>query len=234
MHDSFKITANELKRYLKIGVLLPNTYSINEEKYPLVIVFEGDLFFNFIAEKTKRYDTDLICQNQNVIFLGLHSPTNPLWRTSELNPFYNGDNPEIDSSLARIYFDYIEFTLIPLLKEKYRFTNIYTLGIQEGAIASLYMSVHSDLIKGSILINPKLDNVEYKNLKNDLNSMDKNTPIFLYQGEISHNSNIKELYLDLNSSTNSIEYIESDDYNTFDNIELAIKKGLSFIQDIED
>ena len=50
MVESFKITARELRRNLKIHVQMPDDYNQNEKAYTLVIYFDVELFYNFLGE----------------------------------------------------------------------------------------------------------------------------------------------------------------------------------------
>ena len=45
MVEAFKITARDLRRNLKIHVKYPDDYDQNERKYPVVIFFDGELFY---------------------------------------------------------------------------------------------------------------------------------------------------------------------------------------------
>ena len=143
MVESFKITARELRRNLKIHVLMPDDYNQNEKRYPLIITFDGELFYNFIGEDFKVFHTEEITKDikDNAILIFLHSPSNKAWRMSELNPYYNGDNKEVDTVLAFIFEEYITNTVLPLLKQRFRVLDnqIYLVGLNEGAICALNM-----------------------------------------------------------------------------------------------
>lgn len=172
MVEGFKIGSEKLKRYLKIAVDLPNEYNYSLKTYPLLLVLDGQLFYNFLKEDTKVIDMSQIIHSSNKEFIciTLQSPTNDLWRLSELNPYYNGNEKDVDKILSIIYFEYITNELIPMLKNRYRINDdIYLLGYKESAIACLYMLYAYNLFKGaglfSININECSDKL-YKDLKN--------------------------------------------------------------------
>ena len=74
MVESFKIRAEHLKRYLKISVNLPREYNNNESSYPLVLVFDGQLFYNFLNEETRVIEMEKIIDsiNKDFICITLH------------------------------------------------------------------------------------------------------------------------------------------------------------------
>ena len=54
MVEGFKLTAKKLKRYLKISTHLPKDYYETNKEYPILLVFDGDLFFSFLTEDDKK------------------------------------------------------------------------------------------------------------------------------------------------------------------------------------
>lgn len=234
MIEGFKITAINLKRKLKVSVHLPDIYYNHDESYPLVIAFDGQDLFDFFLEKTKKINAEKILEESRVIFVGLHSPSIEAWRMSELNPYYNGKDNEVDTVLSYIYYDYIINELLPYLKQKYRITNdIYLLGIEEGAISALCMVYKYDIFTGAGLFNPKLDLCNLK-LSADLeNHFDKDKRIYMFSGEKKNEpTKFFDLYLRLLSlgSTNvKLNYV--DDINSFELYEKNLKDFIDFIEE---
>lgn len=183
MVESFKITAQKLKRILKISVHLPHEYNLNNEVYPLILILDGQFFFNFINETTQKVNITEDLEKTKAICIALHSPKIEAWRISELNPYYNGNDETVDIVLSYIYFDYIVNDLIPLLKQRYRFSNeIYLCGFEESAIAALYMTYKYSIFNGAGLFNPSLSECNNK-LNDDLqNNFTSKKKIYLYFG----------------------------------------------------
>ena len=46
MVEGFKITAQKLKRILKVSISLPSGYDQNQDDYPCVLAFDGQLLFD--------------------------------------------------------------------------------------------------------------------------------------------------------------------------------------------
>ena len=157
MLESFKITAQKLKRILKIHVNLPNDYIETEKTYPVIVAFDGQFLYNFINEDTKRISAqEIIDKNENeCIFIALQAPKIEAWRISELNPYYNGSDKTVDTVLSYIFFDYVANELLPFLSDRYRFSfDFYLLGFNEGAIGALNMVYRYPMFKGAGLFNP--------------------------------------------------------------------------------
>lgn len=145
MRELLKITAQELRRILKIAIFLPESYYTNMDNYKAIISFDGELFFNYLNEETKKIDIDNLLKDKRIIFIAISSPSNKDWRISELNPYYCGKNPNVDSKLAYNFSWYINYNLIPDLKEKYRISDdLYVLGMNEGANLALYLASHKE------------------------------------------------------------------------------------------
>ena len=194
MVEAFKITARELRRNLKIHVKYPDDYDQNERKYPVVIFFDGELFYNYIGEDTKVFDTDKITSDikEDTILVFLHSPSIKEWRMSELNPYYNGDNKDVDSVLSYIYFEYITHNVLPILKQRFRILEdqVYLFGINEGAIAALSMVFKYKEYKGACLLNPTLKLCDDKINEDLKNNFTCKKSIYLYRG--GHKTDSKE------------------------------------------
>ena len=82
MVEGFKLTAKKLKRYLKISTHLPKDYYDTSKEYPILLVFDGDLFFSFLTEDDKKINLakKLDEINSKFITIGLFSPKIPEWR----------------------------------------------------------------------------------------------------------------------------------------------------------
>ncbi len=238
MVESFKITAVKLKRILKISVNLPKSYHKSENLYPLLICFDGQLLYNFINEDTKKINIAQILDNHDkeCICISLQSPKLEAWRMSELNPYYNGDDETVDTVLSYIYFEYITNELLPLLKTRYRFNDdIYLLGFDEGAIASLFMVYKYNMIKGAGLFHPRLDLCDTK-LSSDLDKNFKaNKIMYLYQGGANTSSQEDTMFYNLYTRLESLKCsqllldFDSNDSNNYADYEKHLKNFIKFI-----
>ena len=234
MLEGFKITALNLKRRLKVSVHLPDIYYNHDESYPLVIAFDGQDLFDFFLEKTKKINAEKILESKRAIFVGLHSPSIPAWRMSELNPYYNGNDKDVDPVLSYIYYDYIVNELLPYLKEKYRINDeIYLYGIEEGAISALCMVYKYDIFKGAGLFNPKLDLCNLK-LSADLEKHFKvDKRIYMYSGEKKNEPNkFFDLYLRfLSLGSTSVKLNYTDEINNYESYENNLSDFMDFIEE---
>lgn len=238
MVESFKIRAEHLKRYLKISVNLPREYNNNESSYPLVLVFDGQLFYNFLNEETRVIEMEKIIDsiNKDFICITLQSPTIPEWRISELNPYYKGNNPSVDTVLSLIYYDYITKELLPILKERYRINDdIYLLGYQEGAIASLYMLYAYEDFKGAGLFSIPLNTCNEKYKDDIFNRCTCKKDLFLAYGGLGTDTKDDNLFYKLCTQLDSLkieklkyEFYENED-NSYDILKNHLKDFFNFI-----
>lgn len=236
MVEGFKLTVQKLKRILKVSISLPAGYDQNNEKYPAIITFDGQLLFDFLDEKTKKMDLSVSASHSRSIIIGIHSPKIEAWRMSELNPYYSGNDPQVEPVLSIIYFDYIIYDLIPYLKRKYRISeDIYTLGFNEGAIAAMYLETHYDVIKGMGLFNPTLDIVNNKFYEDIENKFDTSKKVYLYKGdkidgEISDFYNFYIRLMALKPEYSKLDYV-SDSNNNYDGFEKYIGSFIEFMEE---
>ena len=216
MRELLKITAQKLRRVLKIAIFLPDSYYTNEDNYKAIISFDGELFFNYLNEDTKKIDIDELLKGKRYIFIAISSPANPDWRISELNPYYNGNNEVIDKELAYNYSWYLNYELIPDLKEKYRISDeIYVLGMTEGANLALYLASHK-LYSGVGLLN--------------YNFKDTDDRIYENVDSIQY----KKIYLagEANKLTDDLSNTDNDVYmDKFINYEDSIDKCIDFFEE---
>lgn len=200
MVESFKITANKLKRILKISIYLPKGYHSSDKEYPLLLAFDGQLLFNFLNEQTMEMDMTSILDslNKEVICISLQAPKIEEWRISELNPYYNGNNNAVDTSLSEIFFEYVIYDLLPLLKQRYRINaQKYILGFGASAIAALYMVYKYPLFDGAGLFSPDLINCNENVFIDIENNFNPQKPIFLYHGSKDTDTKFDNLYYKL-------------------------------------
>ena len=227
MLDSFKITAQKLKRILKVHICLPNDYNETDESYPLIISFDGELLFNFLAEDTRKINIeDTIDKlDKKCILIALQAPKLEAWRISELNPYYNGEDKTVDTILSYIFFDYIAVELLPFLHESYRFNDeIYLLGFNESGIAALNMVYRYKMFKGAGLFNPSFSQCSTK-LISDLNKyFDPSKKIYIYHGENIEGSDNTIYYVSAEVKKKAPDMVRVDmdneaknDYNDFEN-----------------
>lgn len=237
MVEGFKITAQKLKRILKISVHLPKDYNNNDNDYPLVLALDGQLLFNFINENTQKINmADVMSNYNNFILISLHSPSNPAWRMSELNPYYKGKDKTVDTVLSYIYYDYIVNELLPLLKQRYRFNEeIYLLGFYEGAIASLYMVYRYNIFKGAALYSPTLSICD-KKLSYDLEkNFTYSKAIYMYSGSKDTNTDEDTLFYNLYTRFEALKcqklYLDYDNEsnNDYDDIKKHLNNSFNFL-----
>ena len=235
MVESFKITAQNLKRYLKVSVHLPDNYYKTDYKYPTVISFDGQLLFNFLTEHTKEIDIDKSMEKSRAICIGIQAPTIPAWRLSELNPYYNGADKQVDTVLSYIFYDYIINELIPLLKIKYRMSeDLFLLGFNEGAISAIYMMYKYDIFTGAGIFYPTLNEVDNKFYQDIEKHFKKEKQIFMYQGSNDGTpSKFYDLYIRFKAlGCEKIEIIFSEQYdNSYKAFETNLIEFFRFIED---
>ena len=237
MLESFKLMAKELRRFLKIHISLPKDYHENENNYPLVIVLDGQYLYNFLDEKTKVFDTDNMIKDieNKVILACLHSPSIPDWRMSELNPYYNGNSKDVDKVLSLIYYEYIVNTLIPMLKQRYRFIDIYLASFKEGGIASIYMLYQYNIFKGAAIYDIKLDECSDKFHEDMKYKFTCKKSIYLYHGGLNSSSKEDDLFYHLcqrfdSYKTEILKYdFNSNMDNSFKSIEKVFSDGILHI-----
>ena len=236
MVEGFKITAEKIKRILKLAVHLPNDYYSNNKQYPLLLVFEGGLFFSFFNEENLSLDFKTILDDydKDIITIGLFSPRLNEWNISELNPYYSGDISGVDTSYSSIFFDYITNELIPLLKQKYRFNdNISIMGYNVGAISIIPLLSRYEIYKKGLIYS--LDFTEVNDLILDDVKRINNKELYIYQGEINMSldeinkfSKLEKILTDNESNIIKIDY-DQQSANTIDDIKKYIVNGLELI-----
>lgn len=216
MVENFKLTAYELKRQLKISIYLPEGYHDNDNYYPVIFALDGQIMFHSLDDNKKEFDLPSILDScpKKCICVGIHSPANDLWRKSELLPFYNKENSEIDSSLAINFSNYLVEKLYPLIKERYRITDdTYLLGFAEGAMLALYLLYHYDLFKGAGIFSPSV-NFCSGHIEDLINNFNNKKLVYLFYGG---NTEYEDLYYklykafyDLKCSNLIVEYSEDE------------------------
>ena len=234
MIEGFKLTAEKIKRVIKLAVHLPDDYYTNNKQYPLLLVFDGGLFFSFLNEDNKEIDLKSILDNLNkdMIVIGLFAPRINEWNISELNPYYSGTNDNVDISYSSIFFDYITNDFIPLLKQKYRFNdNISLMGIETGGAAVISMLSRYNIYKNGIILSLNMPFINDL-IIDDANKI-KNKNIYNYNGEkdldIESINRFLEIEKALSNDNNLILDYEKDDDNSINSIVNNIIKGLEII-----
>ncbi len=235
MVEGFKLTAEKIKRILKLSVHLPDDYYTNNKSYPLLLVFDGGIFFSYLNEDNKQIDLKEILDkyNKEFITIGLFKPRLEEWNISELNPYYSGNMEGVDISYSLIFTEYVINELIPLLKQKYRFNdNISVMGYDMGASTVISILAKYDKIKKGIMFS--LPFSEMNDLMFDDLYKINNKTVYVYQGLKDIPDDIKDKYLKLNEyfeNSNITYYIDSDNHstNTTDDIKVRIMNGLEVI-----
>jgi len=234
MVEGFKLTAEKIKRILKLTVHLPNDYYTNNKYYPLLLVFDGGIFFSYLNEDNKSIDLkDILDKYDNeFITIGLFKPRLEEWNISELNPYYSGNMEGVDISYSSIFSEYIVNDLIPLLKQKYRFTdNISVMGIKTGGVEVISILSKYDKIKKGIIYSLPFD--EINDLLFDDLSKINNKSIYIYQGGIDFidtNNYFEKLKEIIEASNNEfiIDY-DKESSNNIDDINNHLINGLNTI-----
>ncbi len=235
MVEGFKLTAGKIKRILKLSVHIPDDYYTNNKSYPLLLVFDGGIFFSYLNEDNKEIDLKEILDkyNKEFITIGLFKPRLEEWNISELNPYYSGDMEGVDISYSSIIVEYIINELIPLLKQKYRFDdNISVMGYNWGAATVISVLAKYDKIKKGIIFSLPFDEINDL-LFEDLNTIN-NKAIYVYQGGVDISDIAKDKYLKLNEyleNSNNLYYIDYDknSNNGIEAISVRIMNGLEVI-----
>lgn len=212
MVENFKITALDLKRKLNISVYLPNDYNSTDRAYPVIYVLDGQQMFHSLDESNKEFDLPEIMDKEDIkaILVGIHAPTNPLWRTSELVPYFIPDGSIVDPTLAPIFSNYIVNDLTNIINERYRVLDgyRYIMGFNEGAILALFSLFHSNLFNGAALFSPKLNICNNEQIIEDLyHNLKINKNIYIYYGKNDDTTlcdNLVEKINELNIKTNYI------------------------------
>ena len=216
MREILKITAQKLRRVVKVAIFLPESYYTNEDEYKACITFDGELFFNYLNEDTKKINIDDILKEKRMVFIAISAPSNPDWRLSEVNPYYNGNNKVVDTELAYNFSWYINYELIPELQDKYRINNdLFLIGMNESANLAIYLAGHK-LFSGVGLLN--------YNFKNTDDRINENLESVMY----------KKIYLagDKTDFTENLKNTDNDVYeDKFINFEDSIDKCIDFFEE---
>lgn len=238
MLESFKLKATELRRYLKIHIQLPKDYHENDKEYPMILCLDGQYYYDFLGEETKVFDTNKMVENiiDKAIFIFIHSPSIEAWRISELNPYYNGSDAEVDKVLSVIYFDYLVNTVIPLLKERYRINdNIYLAGIKDSAIASVYMLYQYNIFRGAALFDINLSNISDKFHDDMKYKFTCKKSIYLFHGGLNSSTKEDDSFYHLcqrfeSYKTEILKYdFNSELDNSYASIEQVFEDGINHI-----
>ena len=170
-----KIHSENLNSERKITIQLPRNYNINEEnRYPVVYVFDGHYLF------------DLAAGNFNYMSFWNYVPNVIVVGIDQLNSRYNDvnilDNINYTpiSSTAK-FFEFISNELIPYIDSNYRTTNFrVAIGNESTAnfINFFLIRKKTSIIDGYILISPKYSERMQENVQEYLKSVSKQ--IFYY------------------------------------------------------
>ena len=215
MVENFKITALDLKRKLNISVYLPTDYNDTERAYPVIYVLDGQQMFHSLDEKDKTFDLPEIMEAEDLkaILVGIHAPANPLWRTSELVPYFIPDGSIVDPKLAPIFSNYITNELTNIINERYRTLDgyRYIMGFNEGAILALYSLFHSNLFDGCALLSPKLDICNNEQIIEDLyHNLKLKKFAYIYYGKNDDSSLCDNLVNKLNELNVKTNYVSKE------------------------
>lgn len=235
MVENFKTTAVLLKRQLKISIYLPKDYNLNENKYPLIYVLDGQKMFHSLDDNEKLFDLPSILDEMNAkcICVGIHSPKNNEWRISEVCPYYKKDDSDIDPKLSYNLANYIMNDVHSIITDRYRISdNISILGFNESALLALYMTYHFNSINSCGVFSPTLSICE--NVIDDINNhYDENKNIYLYHGGIddqntNHFYNLYTFLEKMKPNKLKLIYEENED-NTFTYWQKHICDFINFI-----
>ena len=215
MVENFKITAIDLKRKLNISVYLPNDYNSTDRAYPVIYVLDGQQMFHSLDESNKEFDLPEIMDKEDIkaILVGIHAPTNPLWRTSELVPYFIPDGSIVDPTLAPIFSNYIVNDLTNIINERYRVLDgyRYIMGFNEGAILALFSLFHSNIFTGAALFSPKLNICNNEQIIEDLyHNLKINKNIYIYYGKNDDTTLCDNLVKKLNELNIKTNYISKE------------------------
>lgn len=126
----------------ELNISLPEGYECSKASYPIVIVFDGDVLFNYVSSLFE-YNYDVY---QPSIIVGVSQQE----RDKEL---VHNENSKTNLN----FFNFINKELIPSLEKKYRGNNSYILiGHSFGGVFVLDCLFNNDKIKYAISISPTL------------------------------------------------------------------------------
>ena len=218
MVENFKITAFPLKRKLNISVYLPNDYNDTDRNYPILYLFDGERFFHSLDNPRQEFDLPLLIdeENINLIIVGIHTPTIPEWRTSELNPYYKKDSTSVDPDLGKIFSNYIANDLKDILNQRYRISNdnFYILSFNDATNQAIYSLYHQSIFKGIALFSPDFTKSEYESLLDDIfHNLKIGKKIYIFNGGLEGTNHkidrfkdkIEELKIDYKYVNNNYE-----------------------------
>lgn len=190
MVENFKITAFPLKRKLNISVYLPNDYNDSERNYPIIYLLDGERFFHSLDNNRQEYDLPPVVDEEslNVIIVGLHTPTIPEWRTSEVNPYYKKDSSSVDSNLGKIFSNYLANDLKDVLNQRYRISNdnFYILAFNDASNQAIYSLYHQNIFKGAALFSPDFNKSDYEPILDDIfHNMKIGKKVYIFNGGLN-------------------------------------------------
>ncbi len=171
MVENFKITAFTLKRKLNISVYLPNDYNDSDRNYPTFYLLDGERFFHSLDGRQEMDLTPILDESDlKVIIVGIHTPTIPEWRTSEVNPYYKKDSSSVDPELGKIFSNYLDKELKDVLSQRYRISNdnCYLICFNDASNQGIYSIYHQNNFKGASLISPDFTKSDYEPILDDI------------------------------------------------------------------
>ncbi len=187
MVENFKITAYQLKRKLNISVYLPNDYNDSNRNYPVFYLLDGERFFHSLDNLKQEFDLPSLIDNENlnIIIVGLHNPSIPEWRISELNPYYKKDSTSVDAELGKIFSNYLANDLKEVLNQRYRISNdnFYLISFDDAANQAIYSLYHQSIFKGISLFSPDFSKSDFEPILDDIyHNMKIGKKIFIFNG----------------------------------------------------
>lgn len=190
MVENFKITAFTLKRKLNISVYLPNDYNESERVYPTLYLLDGERFFHSLDNNRQEFDLPELIDKEDlkVIIVGIHTPTIPEWRTSEVNPYYKKDSSSVDPDLGKIFSNYLAKELKDVLNQRYRISDdfLYLIGFNDAANQAIYSLYHQSLFKGAALFSPDFTKTDYEPILEDIfHNMKIGKKFFVFNGGLN-------------------------------------------------
>jgi len=150
--------SNTLNENRKIYVQLPKNYNpINNDKYPVVYILDGEVFLPTVNEVHSFYSGGFMPE---MVIVGISNDNNRMrdLTTSKVTEMY-GMPFEQENGEATNFIKFIEKELVPFIENKYPVTNFRTLiGHSYGGLFTIYTLIHHpQLFSNYLAIDPSLD-----------------------------------------------------------------------------
>ena len=171
--EYFTVNSQILQDKREIKLQLPRTYNSNEDqRYPLIVVFDGDYLFEPIAgtiDYLSYWD-----EVPEAIIIGINQSK------TRSDDFQIGSSRYLPEGKGADFFDFVEIELIPMIEDKYRIAEFkMAVGHNQSAnFINFFLLRKSLLFNGYISLSPLLSTNMSERVTNALKT--KDTKLFYY------------------------------------------------------